>query len=95
MPGAGVRQGSKRQDIPDILVEVSELQAIIAELHLRKRVLVFLDMASRLRRGELDGIKWRDFDFAALDINVQRAVVNQIVGRCKTEASQKRIPLDP
>ena len=94
MPGAGVRQGSKRQGIPDIL-EVSELQAIVAELQLRKRVLVFLDMASGLRRGELAGIKWRDFDFAALDINVQRSVVNQIVGRCKTEASQKRIPLDP
>ncbi len=94
LPGAGVRQGSKRQGIPDIL-EVPELQAIVAELQLRERVLVFLDMASGLRRGELARIKWRDFDFAALDINVQRSVVNQIVGRCKTEASQKRIPLDP
>ena len=94
MPGAGVRQGSKRQGIPDIL-DVSELQAIVAELQLRKRVLVFLDMASGLRRGEVAGIKWRDFDFAALDINVQRSVENQIVGRFKTEASQKRIPLDP
>jgi integrase len=56
LPGAGVRQGSKRQGIPDIL-EVSELQAIVAELQLRKRVLVLLDMASGLRRGELAGIK--------------------------------------
>jgi integrase len=91
--GAGVRQSSKRQCIPDIL-EVSELRAIVAELQLRERVLVFLDMASGLRRGELAGVKWHDFDFAALDIDVQRSVVNQIVGRCKTEASQKRIPLD-
>jgi integrase len=91
--GAGVRQSSKRQSIPDIL-EIWELQAIVAKLQLRERVLVFLDMASGLRRSELAGIRWRDFDFAALDIDVQRSVVNQVVGRCKTEASQKRIPLD-
>jgi len=48
--------------------------------------LVFLDMASGLRRGELAGVKWHDFDFAALDIEVQRSAVNQIVGQCKTEA---------
>ena len=35
-----------------------------------------------------------DFDFDRLDANVQRSVVDQVVGRCKTEASQKRIPLD-
>jgi integrase len=91
--GAGVRQSSKRETIPDIL-EVSELQAIVAELQLRERVLVFLDMSTALRRGELAGVKWFDFDFAALDINVQRSIVDQVVGRCKTEASQKRIPLD-
>ena len=91
--GSGVRQGSKRLRVPDIL-EIVELQAIVAELQLRERVLVFLDMASGLRRGELAGVRWRDFDFAALDVDVRRSVVNQVVGRCKTEASQKRIPLD-
>ena len=91
--GAGVRQSSKRETIPDIL-EVSELQVIVAELDLRERVLLFLDMATGGRRGELAGIKWRDFDFAELEIDVQRSIVDQVVGRCKTEASQKRIPLD-
>jgi integrase len=73
--GAGVRQSSKWQSIPDIL-EISEGQAIIAELQLRERVLVFLDMATDLRRSELAGLRWRDFDFAALDINDQRSIVN-------------------
>jgi len=59
--GAGVRQSAKRQNIPDIL-EVPEIQAIIAELELRERVLLFLDMATGLRRGELAGVKWQDFD---------------------------------
>ena len=91
--GSGVRQSSKREKVPDIL-EVEEIQSIVAELDLRERVLVFLDMASGLRRGELAGLKWMDFDFDRLDANVQRSVVDQVVGRCKTEASQKRIPLD-
>ncbi|MDQ1453302.1 MAG: hypothetical protein QOE55_1411 [Acidobacteriaceae bacterium] len=92
--GSGVRQSSKRELVPDIL-DVGELQLIVSELALRERVLVFLDMASGLRKGELAGLKWMDFDFASLDIDVQRSLVNQVVGRCKTEASQKRIPIDP
>jgi integrase len=91
--GAGVRQSSKRQNIPDIL-EVSEMQAIVAELQLRERVLLFLDMVTGLRRGELAGLKWEDIDFVNLQIDVNKSVVSQVVGRCKTEASQKPVPLD-
>jgi len=61
--GSGVRQSSKRQSIPDIL-DVSEMQAIIAELQLRERVLLFLDMVTGLRRGELAGLRWSDIDSA-------------------------------
>jgi integrase len=91
--GAGVRQSSKRERVPDIL-DVSEMQAIVTELQLRERMLLFLDMATGLRRGELAGIKWRDIDFESLEIDVHRSVVDQVVGRCKTEASQKKMPLD-
>ena len=70
------------------------MQAIVAELGLRERVLLFLDMATGLRRGELAGIKWGDIDFENLEIDVRRSVVDQVVGRCKTEASQKKMPLD-
>jgi integrase len=38
--------------------------------------------------------KWADVDFEKLEINVTRSVVKQRVGPCKTEASQKPIPLD-
>ncbi len=91
--GAGVRQSSKRVRVPDIL-EVSEMQAILAKLQLRERVLLFLVMVTGLRRGELSGIQWGDIDFENLLIDVRRSVVDQVVGRCKTEASQKPVPID-
>ena len=91
--GAGVRQSSKRVSIPDIL-EVSEMRAIVAKLQLRERVLLFLAMVTGLRRGEFTGIQWGDIDFANLLIDVRRSVVDQVVGRCKTEASQKPVPID-
>jgi len=91
--GAGVRQSSKRVSVPDIL-EVSEMQDILAELLQRDRTLVLLSMVTGLRRGELAGLKWQDIDFQNLQIDVQRSVVSQVVGRCKTEASQKPVPID-
>jgi integrase len=91
--GAGVRQSSKRVSVPDIL-EISEMQDILAELLPRDRTLVLLSMVTGLRRGELAGLKWQDIDFENLQIDVQRSVVDQVVGRCKTEASQKPVPID-
>jgi len=65
--GSGVRQSSKRQSIPDIL-EISGMQAIVAELELRERVLLFLDMVTGLRRGELAGLRWGDIDFQTMQL---------------------------
>jgi len=51
-------------------------------------------MVTGLRRGELAGLKWQDVRFDELEIDVQRSVVDQVVGKCKTEASQKPVPID-
>ena len=51
-------------------------------------------MVTGLRMGELAGLKWKDVDFANLLLHVERSVVCQVVGRCKTETSQKPVPLD-
>jgi integrase len=91
--GAGVRQSSKRQSIPDIL-EVEEFVMIVNRLRLRERVLVFLAMVTGLRQGELAGLQWMDIDFENLLIDVNKSVVCQVVGKCKTEASKKPVPLD-
>ncbi len=91
--GSGVRVSAKRMSTPDILT-VSEMQMLIASVRQRERVLLFLDMVTGLRRSELAGLKWQDVDFLDLQINVTRSVVDQHVGRCKTEISQKPVPID-
>jgi integrase len=92
-PISKVRQSAKRERIPDVL-DVCEFQTLLQELSLRERTLVALDGITGLRRGELIGLKWDDIDFENLQVNVIRSVVHQVVGNCKTEASQKPVPLD-
>lgn len=47
------------------------------------------------RASELFGLKWIDVNFNNNEISVTRSIVNQVIGSCKTEASQKPVPLDP
>lgn len=95
VPGsrAGVRQSSNRESIPDIL-EISEIRTLVSKLQLRERTLLFLDMSTGLRRGELAGLKWKDVAFDRMLLFVERSVVDQRVGPCKTEGSKKPVPLD-
>lgn len=92
--GSGVRQSAKREHIPDVL-GVGEFQALLGELHLRERVMLWVGMTTGLRRGELAGLRWCDVNFEKLTIDVLRSVVDQQVGKVKTEASKKPVPIDP
>lgn len=56
--------------------------------------MVFLDMPAGLRRGELAGLKWEDFDFSKLHASVTRSLVDQHVGPVKTEVSRRLMPID-
>ena len=88
-----VRQGAKRQSIPECL-EAEELSALLSHLSDCFRVMVLLDAATGLRRSELLALKWEDIDFERLQINVQRSIYMNVVGHCKTEASRRPVPLD-
>ena len=88
------RQSAKRKSIPDIL-DVADLVALFEELSHRERVMVLLDALTGLRRGELIALKWQDANFEELELSVTRSIYRQVVGPCKTEASQKPVPLDP
>jgi integrase len=92
-PITAVRQSAKRSKIPSVLT-IEQIQALLAHLEEPCRTGVLLDVSTGLRVGELLGLKWADVDFEKLEISVIRSVVKQKVGPCKTEASQKPIPLD-
>jgi integrase len=91
--GSSVRVSAKRERTPDIL-EVEEMHLLLAALGTREKAMVFLDMPSGLRRGELAGLKWEDFDFKNLHVSVTRSLVDQHVGPVRTEASRKLMPID-
>jgi integrase len=88
-----VRQSAKRKKIPAIL-SPGEVQRLITALPLRERALVLLDFGTGLRMSDLFALKWRDVNFQTSEISVTRSIVMQVIGPCKTEASQKPIPLD-
>src|SRR4029077_10100565 len=70
---SGVRVSAKRECTPDIL-EIQEMRSLLAALGIRERAMLFLDMPSGLRRGELAGLKWEDFDFKTLHVSVARSL---------------------
>ena len=93
-PVQWVRQSAKRKKIPAVL-EIGEVQSLLGALDLRERTMVLLDVVTGLRASELFGLKWTDVNFKNNEISVTRSIVNQVIGSCKTEASQKPVPLDP
>src|SRR5215469_1146162 len=86
-----VPQSAKRRTFPDILL-TTEVQALLANLRFRERTLVLLAVTTGLRRSEIFALKWKDIDFQAKQIHVTRSIVQNVVGICKTESSQKPVP---
>ena len=88
-----VRQSAKRKTVP-VILSANEVQRLASTLGLHERTLVLLAFGTGLRMSELFGLKWHDIDFQKNEINITRSIVFQVVGPCKTEASQKPVPLD-
>ena len=93
-PVQWVRQSAKRKKVPAVL-EIKEVRSLLGALAMREQTMVLLDVVTGLRASELFGLKWVDIDFNKNEVSVTRSVVMQVVGSCKTEASQKSVPLDP
>ncbi len=89
-----VRQSAKRRTAPTLLTAV-EIRTLLEGLGLRERTLVLLAASTGLRQSELFGLRWSDIDFAEGVMHVIRSVVYGVVGPCKTESSQKPVPLYP
>jgi integrase len=48
-----------------------------------------------LRQSEIFGLKWGDIDFERGTMSVIRSIVYGVAGPCKTESSQKPVPMHP
>jgi len=89
-----VRQGAKRRTTPSVPTP-PEIKALINNLGLRERTLVLVVASTGLRQSELFGLKWGDINFAQMAMSVTRSIVCGVVGPCKTESSQKPVPVHP
>ena len=89
-----VRQSAKRRRPPTILMP-AEIKALVDGLGIRERTLVLLAVSTGLRQSELFGLKWGDIDLDQYTMNVTRSIVYGVVGPCKTESSQKPVPVHP
>jgi len=89
-----VRQGAKRRTTPSVLTPL-EIKALINNLGSRERTLVLIVASTGLRQSELFGLKWGDINFDQGTMSVMRSIVCGVVGPCKTESSQKPVPIHP
>ena len=89
-----VRQSAKRRRTPTVLMP-AEIKALVDNLSFRERTLVLLAVSTGLRQSELFGLKWDDINFSQGTMNVTRSIVYGVVGPCKTESSQKPVPVHP
>ncbi len=92
-PIALVRQSAKRERLPDVLT-AEEIGALLVELPEPCRTAILLAACTGLRVSELLALKWSDVHFDAGEIRPVRAIVDQVVGSLKTEASGKAVPMD-
>jgi integrase len=81
--------------IHPIRLNVEQLSKLIYEaLQPRERLMVLLDFGTGLRRGDLGGLRWEDISLEEKILTPKRSIVKQRIGKVKTEASRKSIPLD-
>ena len=73
----------------------SEIKALVDHLDIRERTLVLLAVSTGLRQSEMFGLKWSDIDFVQRNMYVTRSIVYGVVGLCKTESSQRPVPIHP
>lgn len=56
--------------------------------------MALVDAFTGLRVSELLALKWSEIDFDKKQINITRGIVYGVVGKCKSKASAKPVPLD-
>jgi integrase len=94
-PITRVRQGGARLAEPDVLTP-EEFRLLLTKLTAEPyRTMVILAGCLGLACSEFVGLKWQDIEWEAATLSVQRGVVHCHVGKPKTLARRKAIPLAP
>ncbi|MGH9523865.1 MAG: tyrosine-type recombinase/integrase [Terriglobales bacterium] len=89
-----IRGCSVRQNEPRVLT-VAEFHQLVAEIPGEPfRTMLMFDMCLGLRFSELIALKWSDFDWKNLKVNIRLGAVRQRVGEVKTGRSRKPLPMD-
>jgi integrase len=89
-----VRQSAKRRTTPVVLTP-SEIRTLLGGLKIRERTLVFIAASTVIRQSEPFALKWGGIDLSAGTMNVARSIVHGFISPCKTESSQKPVPIHP
>jgi integrase len=73
-----------------------EMKAILAALHGRWRPFLMMAIFTGLRASELRGLRWEDVDLSKGELHVrQRADRYAAIGKPKSEAGERTVPLTP
>jgi integrase len=96
-PSVGVRVSAKRRKAPTVLGP-EQVKLGLTSLEFRDQLLVLLDGALGIRRGELGALRWQECDFENRIFHIQHSYYwrrGGILKSTKTEASAKPIPMHP
>jgi integrase len=72
-----------------------EFRLLLARFVGMYRVMVLLAACVGLRRSEIFGLKWSDFNWRLPEIFIQRSHLDDYEDETKTESSNARVPLHP
>jgi integrase len=80
---------------PRIVLRRDEFRLLLARFVGMYRVMILLAACVGLRRSEIFGLKWSDFNWLLREIFIQRSHVEGYEDETKTESSNARVPLHP
>jgi integrase len=80
---------------PRIVLTKDEFRLLLARFTGMYRVMVMLAACVGLRRSEIFGLKWSDFNWLLHEIFIQRGFAEGYEDETKTESSNAKVPLHP
>jgi integrase len=90
------KRGERRLRIGVEIPSADEIKAIIAVMPDRWRPVLLTAIFAGLRSSELRGLRWEDVDIKAAELHVrQRADRYNVIGKPKSEAGHRTVPLGP